>query len=65
MQKLTVLLACMSLFLTACDTSDSTTDADTDISKGLAHTTAEDEGTSAATTNFISWVKACAPATGL
>jgi hypothetical protein len=32
---------------------------------GLAHTTAEDEGTSAATTNFISWVKACAPATGL
>lgn len=34
-------------------------DVDFETIWGLAHTTAEDEGESASTTNFIKWVKAC------
>jgi hypothetical protein len=37
-------------------------DVDFETIWGLAHVTAEDEGTSAANANFISWVEKCAPA---
>jgi hypothetical protein len=56
MKKLTVLLACMSLLLTACDTSDSTTDAETGATTINGRTPGEGRfpggGTSGASTTY-------------